>query len=266
MSDNIKQCLSPIISNKEILTGTYLMWLEASYIAVSARPGQFVMVSCENRLLRRPLSIHRIDRNGRIALLYDVIGKGTQWLSQQKKGEKLDVLGPLGNEFTLIPEANRLLLIAGRTGIAPLVFLADVAIEQNLSVTLLQGAANASQLYPATLLSEQIQYLACTEDGSQPEIKASAKRGMATDYIGQLASQFDQIFSCGPAAMYQSLKNQLAKIRYENSVQVSLDIRMGCGLGACYGCSIRTKQGMKKVCQDGPIFNLSDIFIEEIQT
>jgi dihydroorotate dehydrogenase electron transfer subunit len=130
---------------------------------------------------------------------------------------------------------------------------------------MMQGTTIASQLFPQKLLPQQVEFLTYTEDGSQTKTIIPAREGMVTDHVTHLAPHFDQIFACGPGGMYHSLKTTLESIYYENSVQISLDIRMGCGLGACYGCSVHTKHGMKKVCQNGPIFELSDFTLEDLQ-
>ena len=265
MSDKI-QHLTPIISHEEILPGIYLLLVEAPQIISIAKPGQFVMLSCPECILRRPLSIHRVDKKGNLSLLYSVIGKGTEWLSKKKKGEQLDILGPLGNDFSLQSQAKNLLLVAGRVGIAPLLFLADIALEHGHSVTLMLGATTASQLYPEKLLPGKVIFLTYTEDGSSAKTTIATQKGRVTDYVALYAPPSDQIFSCGPTGMYQSLKNSLESVNYKKSVQVSLEVRMGCGLGSCYGCSISTDKGMKKVCQDGPVFELSSIRLEEIKT
>ena len=254
----MRPILAPIISNEEIMPGVYLMWADAPPIASSARPGQFVMVracgDCE-RLLRRPLSIHRVRADGRIALLYEIIGKGTEWLSLRTAGETVDLLGPLGNGFRV--ESNNLLLVAGGCGIAPLVFLADTALDEGRDVAMLIGANTAKRIYPQQLLSEDLQAEMFTEDGS------SGKRGLCTDPLSNdeksLACDADQIFACGPADMYM----EMAKIDWLKGkpVQVSLEARMGCGFGVCFGCTIETRQGLKRVCKDGPVFELSDLII-----
>ncbi len=138
----------PIITNTEVIPGVHLTWLESPQIASSALPGQFVMVYCgEETLLRRPLSIHRVDKT-KLALLFSVVGRGTRWLSRRKSGDKIDLFGPLGSGFSVLPTSRNLLLAAGGIGIAPLVFLAQEAVKQGHSVKLLLGAPTASQLYP----------------------------------------------------------------------------------------------------------------------
>ncbi len=123
----ITQLKAPIISSVEAMPETRLVWLEAPEVAAAARPGQFVMVRCgQGTILPRPFSVHRVD-GGQMALLFSVVGRGTRWLAQKAKGDALDLFGPLGNGFNIDPAAKNLLLVAGGIGIAPLVFLADVA-------------------------------------------------------------------------------------------------------------------------------------------
>jgi len=128
----MKQALCSITSNVEVMPGIYLMWIEAPDIAVAAQPGQFITVQCGNFTLRRSFSVHQSfpltgedSGEGEIALLFKVTGKGTLWLSQQQKGDKIDILGPLGKGFSIEPEAKNLLLVAGGIGIRhPLVVAA----------------------------------------------------------------------------------------------------------------------------------------------
>lgn len=250
----MKQVLAPITSNDEILPDTHLLWLQALEIAKVAQPGQFVMVRCgdsHDSLLRRPFSIHRVAHGGQIALLFNIVGRGTEWLSQCQKGDSLDLLGPLGKSFSLQSASRRLLLVAGGIGIAPLVFLAEKGLNQGGSITLLMGAPNASLLYPRSLLPPSINLVTATEDGSE------GRRGMVTELISDFINQADQVFACGPASMYQSMAAQ--SCLKGRSVQISLEVRMGCGLGACYGCTIKTKRGLQQVCRDGPVFELADI-------
>ena len=255
----MKQALAPLISNREVMPGVFLMWLESPHIASTAQPGQFVMVRCgEDSVLRRPLSIHQQDGN-KIALLFTVVGKGTTWLSQRETGDDLDVFGPLGNGFSIHPSSQNLLLVAGGIGIAPLRFLIDKTLEQGKEVTLLLGAQTSSHLYPESLLPPGIRLATTTEDGSAGE------RGVITDsFRGPVSfAVADQIFACGPVGMYQTMttfNKQFPKLKL---AQISLEMRMGCGLGVCYGCTVKTKSGLKQVCKDGPVFNLEDILWDE---
>lgn len=251
----MRQILAPLISNNEVMPGTHLVWLESPQIATTARPGQFVMVRCgEDTLLRRPLSVHQVDGN-KLALLFTIVGRGTSWLSQQKAGNTVDIFGPLGNDYKIYPDSRNLLLVAGRIGIAPLRFLADEANKQSKNITLLMGAQQAVQHLSTELLPSPMKLVISTDDGSM------GNKGPATLSIPHEANQADQIFACGPVGMYRTMA-QMPELKGK-PVQISLEIMMGCGVGVCYGCTIKTKKGLKQVCKDGPVFNLEDIIWEE---
>ena len=254
----MKQTFSSIISKSEVIPGSYLIWLEAPQIATQAKPGQFVMVHCgKDTVLRRPVSIHQLN-DTKLAMLFAVVGKGTHWLSQRQVGEKIDLLGPLGNGFSVNSDSHNLLLVAGGIGIAPLCFLAQEATSQERSVTLLLGASTASQLYPSNLLPAEVKLVTATEDGT------AGKKGMVTDFLPDLTNGADQVFACGPVPMYQTIAKQSSQLLERKLVQVSLEARMGCGVSICYGCTVRTKNGLKQVCKDGPVFNLKDIIWDEL--
>jgi dihydroorotate dehydrogenase electron transfer subunit len=244
--------IARVTANNQPMAGAYLLWLEAPQIAQEARPGQFVMVRCEEYQLRRPLSIHLFEGD-EIALLFNIVGGGTQWLSQRQPGDKLDLLGPLGNGFKVNPNAKNLYLVAGGIGIAPLVFLAEEAVKQGKEVTLLYGTASAAQLYPHL---PDAKIITATEDGSK------GKKGMITDILHDFIKDADQLFACGPLAMYKTMA-QMPELK-KKPVQISLEVRMGCGLGVCYGCTVKTKNGLKQVCRDGPVFELNDILWAEL--
>jgi len=164
----LRQSFASIIASSEVMPGVYLIWLDSPEIASEAKPGQFVMVRCgegSELTLRRPLSIHQLDGD-KLALLFTVVGKGTLWLSQRQAGDNIDLLGPLGNGFSINPDSKNLLLIAGGIGIAPLCFLAQEAVKQGYAVRLLLGASTASQLYPSHLLPPQTELTVTTEDGT----------------------------------------------------------------------------------------------------
>ncbi len=246
-------------SNSELMPGTRLVWLDAPAIAEVARPGQFVMVRCaegHDPLLRRPLSIHKTDDSGGVALLFEVVGRGTAWLAECAPGDSVDLMGPLGNGFSIQPAAKGLLLVAGGIGIAPLAFLAEEASRREKRVTMLQGGTQeASLLYPRHQLPPRAMVVSATDDGSWGE------KGLVTGLIDQFVGQSDQVFACGPRAMYESMVG--LDCLKGKSVQVSLEERMACGLGACYGCTVKTKMGPKQVCHDGPVFELSDLVWQE---
>lgn len=256
----MRQVSATITSNVELMPGHRLINIEAPDIAADVKPGQFVTISCGQKLiLRRPLSIHQVDKGKRISVLLAVVGPGTQWLSQRRKGEKLDLLGPLGNGFSVQPTSKRLLLAAGGIGIAPLALLAQKAIEEGKSVRLLLGARTKNCLYPVELLPAGMEKFIVTEDGSYGE------KGKVTDILKKHVDWADQVYACGPLAMYQTMVEQSEQWQTKNPIQVSLEVRIGCGIGACFGCSIKTKKGMKQVCVDGPVFNLDEVLLEEVR-
>ena len=248
--------------------GSFELWLFCPEIATSAQPGQFVMVACgTDTFLPRPFSILSVSEFGEIGLLFNVWedGKGTRWLSERHENEIINLIGPLGNGFKFPERSSNLLLISGGIGIVPLRFAAEVGVRQESSVKLLMGASgegrtpterNPCQLYSTKRLPQGIEVrpIECSLDGT---------KSLVTELLSEeLVRWADQIFACGPVPMYRTLaKDPLLK---DKPVQVSLETRMACGLGLCYGCSIKTKQGMKKVCRDGPVFELADIIWEEM--
>ena len=256
----MKQLKAPILSALEVIPEAYLFRLEAPEIAAEARPGQFVMVRCgKDTVLPRPLSIHSTE-GGEIALLFSVVGKGTAWLSQLKKGDTLDIFGPLGNGYTIEPRSKNLLLVAGGMGIAPLRFLADVAAGEGKKVTVILGARSGDCLLPISppqslfnkgMMPASFQCINATEDGSE------GFKGLATQLIPHYMEGIDQVFACGPMAMYRTMAQMPAFKRVP--VQLSLEIMMGCGMGVCYGCTIKTKKGLKQVCKDGPVFGMGEV-------
>lgn len=246
-----KVALAPVLSNEELIPGAHLLWLEAPEVASEARPGQYLMVRCgtgHDPLLRRPLGVHRVEGE-RLALFFAAVGRGTEWLAGRRPGDKVDVFGPLGHGFDIKPESQSLLLVAGGMGVAPLAFLAQRALAGERHVIFVHGAATARKLYPQHLLPPGINLRVATEDGSRGE------KGLATESMSRYLDWADQVFACGPLAMYKHMAQQGPG----KPVQVSLELRLACGLGACLGCSFPTKQGQKLVCKDGPVFNLEDI-------
>jgi dihydroorotate dehydrogenase electron transfer subunit len=291
----VKQSLCTVTSNVEVMPGVYLMWLEAPDIASPAQPGQFITVCCEGLILRRPFSIHQVSflsspstredlGGGKIAILFKVVGKGTFGLSKMQAGNKIDVLGPLGKGFDIASDSKNLLLVGGGIGIAPLIFLAQYAAPQ-YQVTLIHGASTAAQIYPfpslraealsiakgqrnnLSPLPERVQFIPVTEDGTL------GRKGMVTDILPDFLNWADQICACGPLDMYKtmslilnpSLSKGGGEKRSNLRCQVSLEVRMGCGIGACRSCTINTRHGLKQVCRDGPVFELNDILWQEVR-
>ena len=248
------------VSLEKRMTDIRLMWLECPTVAREARPGQFVMVRCGDLTLPRPLSIHQV-KNDSIALFFAVLrdGKGTKWLSERRADEKVQVFGPLGNGFTVDARARTLLLVAGGMGIAPLSLLATDAASKQLEVTLLLGAHTGKLVYPRHLLPAGIEVRVATDDGS------SGHRGMVTSLIAEQAEDADQVFACGPLPMYREMSANRRSFGIDGKpVQVSIESMMGCGHGVCYGCTVKTRQGLKQVCKDGPVFEMSDVLWTEL--
>lgn len=167
------------------------------------------------------------------------------------------MLGPLGNSFTIPSRAQRLLMIGGGVGVAPLVMLSDEAAARNLDVVFVMGAANEAGLLAASELSDRIEYVVATDNGSR------GHRGLATDLVRDFAQWADQIFACGPEPMYRTLRAVLEPLRTNGkpSAQVSVERGMACGLGACLGCVVETTHGMIASCVKGPVFELDEILL-----
>ncbi len=237
----------------------YLLRAQAPEIADVVRPGQYLMVLCgdgQDMPLRRPLSIHRMSRDGSIELLFAVVGRGTEWLVQRKEGDNIDIFGPLGNGFNIDPASRNLLLVAGGIGIAPLIALGEKAVAMGKEVTLLMGDNNIDRIYPERLLPAGIKTVVATEDGS------AGKKGVVTDTLPRFVLEADQVFACGPLPMYRKMA-AMGDVLGGKPVQVILETVLGCGVGACLGCTVETAHGPRLVCKDGPVFELRDIVWEK---
>lgn len=249
-----------ILSQEELHEDTFLMWLSCPPLARGAAPGRFLMIRCGqgfDPFLPRPMSFHRFREAGgerQFAILYEVRGRGTAWLSTREPGDELLVFGPLGRGFAVNPRVQNLLLVAGGLGVAPLVALIDQAVAQGRAVTLLQGARTAARLYPPELLPPEVEVLSATEDGS------AGQRGYVTDLLPQHLPWADQVFACGPNPMFAAMADVLRRARSRKPVQVLLEERMACGTGICYGCAVFTRRGVRLVCRDGPRFDLRQLF------
>ncbi|MCX5667877.1 MAG: dihydroorotate dehydrogenase electron transfer subunit [Candidatus Omnitrophica bacterium] len=290
----MKQLEAKIIENKSLARGFYKMRLGSAYLAKNSKPGQFVEIKCSEGgevLLRRPLGVHRI-LNGGIEVLYKVIGKGTELLSRKRPGDTVDVIGPLGNGFSIKRNTNdkrrTTVLVAGGIGVAPLVALAESLVHSSKLIVhskrkkiyVLIGACKKGHVLCVNdfkkLGAEVIVY---TEDGFL------GKKGLVTDGLNSLLStinyELSTIYACGPAAMLKTI----AKIAEAKRVpcQVSMEERMACGVGVCLGCPIKvhttstqyaiprtthfvrargrrnTQYAYKMACKDGPVFNAKEI-------
>jgi len=267
----MKQLSARVISNEAILPymarsnartiiSSHIIWLKCPEIAREAQPGQFIMASCGGEcILRRPFSIHQVNSDD-IALFFSVWedGKGTGWLSQRKPGDSIDLLGPLGNGYSIYPGSRHLLLVAGGIGIAPLCFLAQAASKAGYAVKLLAGARTEAQLYPHHLLPSGIELATATDDGT------AGKKGRVTALLPDSSDWADQVLACGPVTMYRDMYARRKTLLKSGPVQVSLETILGCGYGVCYGCTVKTGNGLKQVCRDGPTFDLEDILWDEM--
>ncbi len=248
-----------VLENTELATDTYLMRLDAPVIAENGSPGQFVMVrtspapeSGGGPLLKRPFSIHRLGPGGEIALLYRVVGLGTQCLSSIGAGNRLEVLGPLGRGFTLPATLPRAYLVGGGMGLAPLLALAE-ALADRTEVNLFYGAKTRDEMLPLSYLAHfRSELRLATEDGT------NGYHGLVTDPLAlALRLKPAPIFTCGPRPMLAAVAELAASAGVQ--AQVSLEAHMACGLGACLGCvTPSSDSGYKRVCLDGPVF-LSEV-------
>jgi dihydroorotate dehydrogenase electron transfer subunit len=225
------------------------------------RSGRFFEILCRlerfyDPLLRRPYSVFRSDASaGTLTFLVRPFGRGSVWLAARAIGDEVDVLGPLGNTYDILPKSRHLLMVAGGVGVAPLVMLADEAVAKGLHVTFLMGSADAAGLLAPALLPESVEYLVATEDGSR------GHDGFVTDLVPDFVEWADQIYACGPEPMYRSLRTTLAAAgaKPRRPVQISMEQSMACGLGACLGCVVETKRGMRTSCVEGPVFELDEV-------
>jgi dihydroorotate dehydrogenase electron transfer subunit len=251
---------------EEIKPQVYLLEFTSPYIAVRGEPGQFLHIKVDERItvLRRPFSIHRVKKS-KVYVLFKVRGKGTKLLSQYKKGDTLDIIGPLGKGFTYsFPSTSYplFLIVAGGMGVAPLVFLGERLREirkskiEGRDIAILGAKSKREILCEEKFKKLGYKTYVATEDGSK------GFKGRVTDLLkntlstlSTLSAASTAIYSCGPIEMFSEMKSILRRHKDINC-QVSLEQFMGCGLGVCCGCAIETKEGYKKVCKDGPVFNL----------
>lgn len=249
-----------IISHKKIAPFHYKMTLEEKNIAKYSSPGQFIQIKISeenNPLLRRPFSINNINFSC-IDIIYKIVGKGTKILSQKKIGEYLDILGPLGQGFKIPKESYKIILVGGGYGISPLYFLGKELKNKNFDFKVIISAKNKALLICKNDFKKiGVKTYLTTENGS------IGKKGLATDLLKNLLNHSDKflVYACGPISMLKCVV-EICK-EYLAECQVSLETIIACGLGACFGCTINTKDGYKLVCKDGPVFRGEDIIFDE---
>ncbi|MCF7873475.1 MAG: dihydroorotate dehydrogenase electron transfer subunit [Candidatus Omnitrophica bacterium] len=272
MKKEAKQLTVKIDQVKKVRNDIFLLSFRSAYIAQTAKPGNFLHLKVNTTILRRPLSIHRV-KDDLIYILFKQRGRGTKALAEKKKNDQLDLIGPLGNGFKVKRRENSI-LVAGGIGVAPLLFLAQKLAKRPMSKVpaspaggqrstpdniILMGAKDKKEL----VCEEEFKKLGfqvkiASEDGSK------GYKGFVTDLLKKRLRTSDfglraNIYACGPKDMFDQI-NKILK-NYKNiNTQLSFEQFMGCGLGVCSACVIPTKTGYKKVCQDGPVFNLKEIY------
>jgi len=243
-----------LLENKKI-NGKYfkLVFLSAT-LSKNVRPGQFLQCrinSGNDPYLRRPFSYYRVSGK-RVEILYEALGKGTSILAAKKKGDALKVMGPLGNGFTARIGKKKRILVAGGVGVPPLVFLS----EKNPAEYLLIGTKSKAEVLPkAELKKVKAKVLFSTEDGSvgaKGFVTALLEKIILNDHPEELFIQ-----TCGPKPMMKAVIALAAKYGIEG--EASWDESMACGVGACLGCMVETRSGLKRACADGPVFKFEDL-------
>jgi len=262
-----------ILSNLQIAPNHFELKIAAPWLAKEFRAGQFVMVKSRNEttdpLLRIPLAIH--SRNGKnINLLYKTVGSGTEILSCRKKGEIIDLIGPLGNGFNydsaLKIKGMKVLIVAGGHGIVPLYLLAKVLREHKVEVEVFIGAGTEKYI----LCEEKLKKIGtkvhiATEDGTKgakgyvlDPLMAYLKKENVKKFSSSAPRDVSHlVYACGPKSMLAALGRELKK--YNVAAEFSLEAYMVCGIGACLGCAVMTTSGYKMVCKDGPVFDMRSI-------
>ena len=252
---------APVTECREVYADTFALWLVAPEVSRGAKVGQFVMVRCGegyDPLLPRAFSFYRMrdtEYGRELGLLFEVVGRGTDWMARRRPGDEVEAFGPLGHGYSVRPDSQNLLLVAGGIGVAPLVWLADEQVARGRNVVLLMGARDAAHLYPVSMLSPEVELVPATDDGS------AGHHGFVTDLLPQYAAWADQVFACGPTPMFRSMAETLRALTFRKSCQVLLEERMACGTGICYSCAVETRRhGIKLICKDGPRFELREVF------
>lgn len=245
-----------VIKEQKLLAeGVYSMWLQTAQIAEAAKPGQFISVYCgdESRVLPRPISICEVDKeNGALRIVYRLAGKGTEEFSRMKEGEKLTLLGPLGNGFPLLDK--KAFLIGGGIGIPPMVELAkQLSCEKQIIV----GYRDVQTFLKEELEAQGQLYIA-TEDGSV------GTKGNVLDAIRANGLDAEVIYACGPTPMLRAIKAYAAE--HGILCYLSLEEKMACGIGACLACVCKSKEvdphthvNNKRICKDGPVFEAGEV-------
>lgn len=235
----MKQGLYPLCRRRELIPGVWEFRLEGDTGPITA-PGQFVNILLAGSFLRRPISVCSWDREG-LTIVFKVVGKGTADLAAMREGAQLDLLCGLGNGFDVSRCGRRPLLLGGGLGAAPLYGLAKALLAEGIAPTVALGFNSKSDIfYEENFRALGLDTAIATVDGS------AGVKGFVTD---ALPAQYDVFCACGPLPMLKAVCAAVPSPGF-----VSLEARMGCGFGACMGCSCETKAGSKRICRDGPVF------------
>ena len=237
--------------------------LEAPQIAALLQPGQFLhlrLPELKGHILRRPFSVYRADKTtGRIEIVFQVVGTGSRFMHTLQSGAELDAIGPVGRGWHLPNDAQRILLVAGGIGAAPLFMLASM-LSERAHVQVVMGAQSAEMHvmkddFETTIGAENI--LICTDDGS------CGFHGFTTELVARLieTQNFDALATCGPHPMQKAIAHLSAQAGIY--CEVSLEERMACGIGACLSCVVDTYEGKKRVCVDGPVFRAHEVIWDD---
>ncbi len=244
----MKQVCLEIRKNRMIARNTWHMVLQGDLSAVE-RPGQFVNLKTGSFFLRRPISVCDCEGD-QLVLIYKTVGKGTEFLSGLEAGCRLDVLTGLGNGYDLSKAGEKPLLLGGGVGVPPLYWLAKELIKEGKDVTAVLGFNTAEEVFG----EEEFKALGCrtvitTADGSR------GTKGFVTDAMPE---EYTYFYTCGPMPMLRAVYAKTA-----TSGEFSMEERMGCGFGACMGCSCKTKQGYKRICREGPVLGKEEILWDD---
>ena len=241
----MKQSIFEIISNKNIAENVFEMVLAGDISDITAS-GQFVNIKLEGMFLRRPISVCDYD-DKTLTLIYKAVGNGTEAMSKMEKGTKLDILTGLGNGYDLSLAGDKPMLIGGGAGVPPMYNLAKKLIAMGKSVTVVLGFNKESEVfYKEEFEKIGAKVIITTVDGSV------GVKGFVTDAFSEI--EYTYFYVCGPEPMLKAVYNGT-----ETSGQFSFEERMGCGFGACMGCSCKTKYGNKRICKDGPVLVKEEI-------
>lgn len=242
----MKQSLFTVLSNENIAQKVYKMVLSGDTTDITAT-GQFVNIKLDGMYLRRPISVCDYS-DTTLTLIYKAVGKGTEYMATLKKGAQLDILTGLGNGYTLENSGDSPLLIGGGVGVPPMYALAKALISQGKKVSAILGFNSKTDAF----YEEEFKKLGCkvfvtTADGSY------GIKGFVTNAF-DMVGDYTYFYTCGPEPMLKAVYNATV-----TSGQFSFEERMGCGFGACMGCSCKTKYGNKRICKDGPVLIKEEI-------